>query len=313
MPVNPIALGASLYVPAIRQDLVEIANGEKIPGLRSVIFCTEDSIHEEQLAEALSNIAFALPQMASNGLQTVPLRFVRPRTPRVLEQLLSMPGNFALDGFVLPKITSHNISDYLGLFGERTPFCLMVTLETKEVVMGSELERLRDLLLDSKAQVLSLRVGGNDLLSTLSLRRERGVTAYETPLGFWIHRIVTAFKPYGINVAAPVYDYTSDEATLWRETKLDVQNGLFGKTAIHPSQIPIIEGVYRVSLSDVEKAEAVLSPTAKAVFRMGDAMLEPATHRNWANAIVERARIYGVMPEVTESARGEVLLAATVA
>jgi citrate lyase beta subunit len=295
MSTNAIALGASLYVPATRPDIVEIANGEKIPNLRSVIFCTEDAIHEADLPTAIGNLAFALPQM-TNG----PLRFLRVRNPAVLQQALLMPNNYALRGFVLPKITSQNIGDYLELLGTNSPFEIMVTLETREVVNETELERLRDLLLESQVKVLSLRIGGNDLLSTLALRRERGLTSYDTPLGFIIHRIVTMFKPYGMNVAAPVYDYTNDEATLRRETRLDLQNGLFGKTAIHPAQIPIIEGEYRVLLSDLERAEAVLAPNAPAVFRIGDTMLEPATHRNWASAIVERARVYGVEAEGQE-------------
>lgn len=288
--MTPLApqLGASLYVPATRSDLVEIGNGISLPEARSVIFCTEDAVREEDVPRALSNIAFALPQFGPG-----PLRFVRVRSPEVLARVLSMPGNYALCGFVLPKVTASNIGAYLDLLGDRSPFELMVTVETREAFSDREMERLRDLLLERAARVASIRVGGNDLLGLLGMRRTRGVTAYETPLGPLIDRLVGLFKPFGFNVAAPVYDFTDDAETLAREARLDLLHGCFGKTAIHPRQIEVIEEGYRVSLPEVEMAEAILRPDAPAVFRIGDAMCEPSTHRNWALGILERARVYG--------------------
>jgi citrate lyase beta subunit len=282
-------LGASLYVPATRNDIVEIAAGEKIPQLRSVILCTEDAVLEADLPKAVSNIAFALPQLGYG-----PLRFVRVRNSAVLARVLSMPGNFALTGFVLPKITADNIGDYLSLLGSNSPFSVMITVETREAFSISQMERLRDTLLECQANVLSIRIGGNDLLSVLSLRRARGVTAYDTPLGPLIDQLVAIFKPWGFNLSGPVYDYTEDPLTLALETRLDLQHGLFGKTAIHPRQIEIIEAEYRVDLCDVERAELILKPDAPAVFRVGDTMCEPTTHRKWASMILERARVYGI-------------------
>ena len=43
-------------------------------------------------------------------------------------------------------------------------------------------------------------IGGNDLLNLLGLRRQRGHTLYETPLGAVIARLVTTFKPHGFRV-----------------------------------------------------------------------------------------------------------------
>jgi len=70
--------------------------------------------------------------------------------------------------------------------------------------------------------------------------------------------------------------------------------GLFGKTAIHPNQIPVIEAGFRVSPKDLEEAKRILMPDAAAVFKMNGRMCEPTTHTKWAQAIVERAGIYGV-------------------
>jgi hypothetical protein len=37
-------LGASLYLPATRLDLLDVVRGERLSEVRSVIFCTEDSV-----------------------------------------------------------------------------------------------------------------------------------------------------------------------------------------------------------------------------------------------------------------------------
>ena len=39
---------------------------------------------------------------------------------------------------------------------------------------------------------------------------------------------------------------TDFEAVLWKEVQLDVVNGFFGKTCIHPSQIEIVNAAYIV-------------------------------------------------------------------
>ena len=290
--MHPLApqLGASLYVPATRDDLVDIGSGVKIPEARSIIYCTEDAVREEHVPLALANLAFTLPRLTHG-----PLRFVRARNPEVLARVLDLPGTDALTGFVLPKVTPANVGAYLDVLGEHHPHPLMITLETRETFSARAMERLRDELLERHANVLSIRIGGNDLLGLLGMRRQRGVSAYDTPLGPVIDQLVGLFKPWGFNVSAPVYDFTDDPLTLAREVQLDLLHGLFGKTAIHPRQIPVIEAAYRVTPEDVDMAQAILRPDAPAVFRVGDAMCEPSTHRNWALGILERARVYGTV------------------
>jgi hypothetical protein len=49
-----------------------------------------------------------------------------------------------------------------------------------------------------------------------------------------------------------------------------------------------------VAAKDFEMASLMLEQSAPAVFRMHDTMCEAATHRHWAQSIMERARIYGI-------------------
>ncbi|MFN4259081.1 MAG: HpcH/HpaI aldolase/citrate lyase family protein [Gemmataceae bacterium] len=288
--MNYLDLGASLYVPSLRQDLVAIGNGWKYPRLRSVIFCTEDAIRPDDVQEALANLQAALCCFENGPL----LRFIRVRDVAVLRQCLGLDHIDRLTGFVLPKVTARNIDEYLKAVPEDAPFLLMPTLETREVFDPAAMTALRERLLGERWRILSLRIGGNDLLSTMGLRRPLGRTIYATPLVVTISQLVTIFRPYGFNLTAPVFDYLHGARVLARETRRDLTYGLFGKTAIHPAQVPLIESCYRVSVNELRMAERVLEECAPPVFRHEQAMCEPATHRGWAALLVERAKRYGV-------------------
>jgi citrate lyase beta subunit len=224
------------------------------------------------------------------------LRFVRVRHPGVLRELLAMDGVHHLTGFVLPKATRRNLPEFFAAFRPEHGYRVMVTLETAEVFDAAEMAALRGLLLEEpyRRRLLSLRIGGNDLLQLLGLRRPRGRSVYATPLGAVIAQLVTTFRPQGLNLTGPVFEHLDDAATLKRETRRDLASGLFGKSAIHPDQVPLIEAQYRVAAEDLRFAERVLADGTAPVFRHDGAMAEPATHRRWAETIVERAQLYGV-------------------
>lgn len=308
MTSNPLELGASLYVPSIRSDLSAISTRERYPFLRSVIFCTEDGIAPEDLGESMDNLRRLLARLADSSrkprFETL-RRFVRVRSPEVLADLLRMKGVDRLDGFVFPKIHSGNVDDYFSLLEGAPRFQVMPTLETVEVFDPGCMRDLRDRLLEERyrTRILSMRVGGNDLLNLLGLRRPNSGTIYETPLSGTLSQLVTIWRPHGFNLTGPVCELLEDRALLSKETKQDLGIGLFGKTAIHPKQVPVIESAYRVSEEDHLLALQLLENGTPAVFRFNDAMCEPATQRRWALATVERARIYGVVESARVKAR----------
>jgi citrate lyase beta subunit len=177
------------------------------------------------------------------------------------------------------------------------PLQVMPTLETVETFDLAEMTALRRRLLLPiyRDRVLSLRIGGNDLLNLLGIRRPGDRTLYRTPLGLTIAQLVTVFRPFGFNLTAPVFERLDSPGLLARETRTDLAQGLFGKTAIHPDQVPLIESQYRVHARDLEAAQQILDVSAPAVFRLHGAMCEPTTHHRWASQIIERARLYGVI------------------
>ena len=282
-------LGASLYVPAVHPKLECALLGRAYPGVRSLIACTEDSIAEHQLETALLRISEVLGELPNRSVG--PLRFIRPRNREVLQALLAMPGIERVHGFVLPKADHHSLPGYLRVLGMRD-FALMPTLETAATFELSAMRALRKMLLApaSKARCLALRIGGNDLLALLGMRRPRNVSIYQTPIGALIPQLVMCFKPHGFQLTGPVFDYLEGFDTLLAEAQQDRYMGLVGKTAIHPSQVSTIESVFQVCDREMAAAQALLGHASSAVLKFDGAMLEHAVHSDWARGVLRRGR-----------------------
>jgi citrate lyase beta subunit len=289
---SPWCLGAPLYMPGNRRDIMEIANGEKYAKLRSMIFCTEDAVSRTDVDSCVRHIGLCLQGFRDSSHR---FRFIRARDPYILARLLELPDIEKVDGFVLPKFNEGVFHAYFDQL-QGTPFKVMPTLETKEVFDFNAMSELRQALLqdDIAQRILMLRIGGNDLMNLLGIRRPRSFTIYETPIGHVIAQLATIFRPYGFSLSAPVFEYLNDSATLQKEMKLDLAYGLIGKTAIHPTQVSTIESAYAVDVEDYEMALSLSDREAPAVFRMHNAMCEVATHQQWAESIINRQLCYGV-------------------
>ncbi|MEJ8848384.1 HpcH/HpaI aldolase/citrate lyase family protein [Variovorax rhizosphaerae] len=282
-------LGASLYVPATRPKLAAVLSGRELPTLRSVIACTEDAVADGELEGALANLATVLRALDPIEMRSDLLRFVRVRNPAVMARVLDMPGVEKIDGFVLPKFTLAVLPQYQALLKARN-FWLMPTLETSEVF---EQDAMRELSLalcrkEWKPRILALRVGGSDLLRLLGLRRTRGFTLYDTPLGSLLSQLILTFKPLGFALTAPVFDFIEDEHVLAQEAKRDVAFGFCGKTAIHPAQIATIEAAFHVSASELIAARRLMEPDCPAVFKHDGTMYEAVVHRDWARQVIAK-------------------------
>ena len=292
---SPYQLGASMYVPCDHPELKATFGGQKFPKIRSLIACTEDSITESCVASAVEALADAVQTLPPRGEGA--MRFIRCRNVDILDDILRIPGIDKVDGFVLPKVDEASFPEYERVLSTSSHM-IMPTLETVGVFDSRWQSMMCQRFTASRlaTQVLALRIGGNDLLRHLGLRRMRGVTIYETPLGALIPQLVLAFRPHGFHLSAPVYDYFDDPNTLLREVKQDVLMGLVGKTAIHPVQAGIIDDALRVSRQDLEAANRLLEARGSdaAVFQHEGSMMELAVHSPWADQIIQRALAAGV-------------------
>ncbi|MBT28168.1 MAG: malyl-CoA thiolesterase [Thalassobius sp.] len=291
-------LGATLYMPIIHPRVPAILSGREACPARSIVLCLEDALAENDVDRGISVLRSVLGNVAHRSDLRV---FVRPRSLEMAHRLSGFRDIGRIEGFVAPKVRPETAGDWMDLVATRG-LKIMPTLETADFFDPGRIAAVRDVFnMFDPDRISAIRLGGNDFLGALGLRRTRGVTSWEGPLGWVLSMCSAMFVSAGYPVAAPVYDVIDDLDTLRRETERDVAAGFIGKTAIHPAQIPVITEAFRVGSDDLAQARAILDESAGAVFQIGGVMCEPSTHHNWACRVTARNGIFGCrgVPEVS--------------
>lgn len=289
-----------MYVPITHPAIDDVVRGHRLPGLRSVVLCLEDALHVADLERGTASLRALLAGLDRRPRQAGPRIFVRPRNFGMAHTLAELPGIAQIEGFVVPKLALEDIDAWWAL-AKVAGLSLMPTLELAWVLDPVALSEFAAALgAHDRSRVVALRVGGNDLLGLMALRRSRGATSYEGPLLWGLSQLMCQLGAQGYPLTAPVFDVLDDFGTLAREARRDADFGFVGKTAVHPSQIPIIEDAFAVSREDERSAREILAPQAPAVSQRAGRMIEPATHRAWAVRTVARAAIYGTIEPAEE-------------
>ena len=297
--LSPWNLGATLYMPATREDIADAVLHGKIPGLRSLVICLEDAVSEADIPVALKNLEHLLHELSNSmhslGKNDWPLVFIRPRHADMGRWLKAHYDLSAVDGFVLPKFTLSSLAEWWDIMGG-THLCMMPTLETEDVFDVAQMRELATRLVEHPChdRIIALRIGGNDLMNVVSLRRPRDLTLYDSPMGYVIKMLVSVFGPRDFALTAPVCEHIDHTQLLMDELCQDMNNGIYTKTAIHPSQIEYIHRAFQINSEEFNEAQQILAQDAKSVFKSHGSMLEPATHRNWAEMILLRYKTFGL-------------------
>ena len=290
---HAIELGATMYIPATNANLWDVTQGLRYPELRSIVVCLEDAVLEKDIQLAMLNLKKLLLNIEKNPKlnQSVAI-FIRPRHPEMAKHIIDWQLQHTFNGFVIPKFTLANLETWKKLCPAH--LVLMPTLETAEYFDSHYIAELKNALKYDFPPVLCLRIGGNDLMSCLNLRRPRQQTLYETPIGHLIPQLVGQLIPAGFSLSAPTFEHFENIELFEREIALDHQSGLFTKTVIHPTQIEIVHRALKVDFQDFQDAKMITDVDAKSVFKQHGSMLEPATHLNWAKMILKRAELFGI-------------------
>ena len=287
--IEYIELGATLFVPAIHKNVSEIICGEKYPNLKSVVLDTEDGIKKELLEDALLAIQKVLHTFKGSNV----LVFIRPRDPKVLKHILDFKGIENINGFVLPKFSLENASEYLKPLKEK-PFYIMPSIEGRELFEYDKLLELRALLLAHQSQILLLRFGLEDMLRVLGMRRKCEDNIFDIAVtSSVVGNFIATFKSAGFGISGGVYPCFKDTEAFIKDVKRDLYEGLFSKTIIHPNQIEPAHNVYRVTKEELQEALEI-SQSSEAVFAQNSKMAESSTMLPWATTIIKRAAVYGV-------------------
>lgn len=295
MTISPFSLGATLYMPATRNDIVDVIRENKIPNLLSMVICLEDAVSQGDILYALNNLTKITNKLAEKRpLFHKPLVFIRPRNIQMAKKIVNNYNLVGIDGFVFPKFTLDTLVDWEQTISGSHLVC-MPTLETKNVFDVIAMQNLANALEKSKLrdQIIAIRIGGNDLMSILGIRRSRNATIYEGPLGYVIKMLTCTFGGRGFSLTSPVFELVDKPSLLKQELAQDLVHGFVGKTAIHPNQIKYIHEALMVEPAEYEGAIQIIN-SCQAVYKHDGAMCEPATHRQWAKNIVERSKHYGL-------------------
>lgn len=228
--VLAMALGATLYAPGTRPDLAATARKQAARGVTSMVFCLEDSIADEDVEMAESNVVEQL-RLAHESGDDGPLLFVRVRCPEQLTRVVDRLGDAVgvLSGFVLPKFDPACGPAYLRALdaaqsSSDSPLYAMPVMEHRDVIhrqtRDDALTRCHELLLAHRDRVLAIRIGATDLSAAYGLRRSQDLTVYDVRVvAEVITDIVNVFgraDGSGFVVTGPVWEYFTSGARLFR-------------------------------------------------------------------------------------------------
>ena len=239
-----------------------------------------------------------------------------------------------LTAFNFPKFNRANGEEYFAhlealneQFGEI--IYGMPILEAKEMAYLEtripELMGVKEILDRHKRLVLNVRVGGTDWSSVFGVRRGINYTIYDIlTVSDCLKDVLNVFaRDNDYSVSGPVWEYFRANKTmkfseippsinqslfkrdiiindavdgLLRELLLDRANGFIGKTIIHPTHIPYVNGMLAVTQEVYNDALQIMNTSGGVIkSESGNKMNEIGPHRCWAEKILMRAKAYGVI------------------
>lgn len=243
-----VALGATLYTPANRTTLVRDVVRQHDHGCTSMVLCLEDSIPDDEVPAAESNVVAALAELQDMN-EDLPLLFVRVRTAEQMLSLSRRSGSAlqVLTGFVIPKFdaetprgqefidTLHIIQAEQGLDGQQSVqgtgheprparrLRIMPILESPAVIhlesRVQALANIQTLLTANRQDILAVRIGATDMSSAFGLRRSRDLSVYDVKVvSNVIGDIVNVLgRPGdGFVISGPVWEHFSNTERVLR-------------------------------------------------------------------------------------------------
>jgi citrate lyase beta subunit len=217
-----VALGATLYSPATRPRLADDIVKQTGRGVVSMVLCLEDSIGDEDVADAEENLVRQFTELAAGPATDLPLLFIRVRVPEQIPDLVRRlgPAVRLLSGFVLPKFTEERGIPFLEAMASaevqsgRRLFGMPVLESPELLYRESRVETLEGIsrAVDKyRDRVLALRLGVTDFCSSYGLRRAPDMTAYDVQVvASVIADVVNMLgraDGTGFTVTGPVWEY----------------------------------------------------------------------------------------------------------
>ncbi|MFB6079739.1 MAG: CoA ester lyase [Haloferacaceae archaeon] len=271
-----------LFTPGDRPEMLRKA---PTVGADAVAFDLEDAVAPARKREARETVRATLadPDFDPDCEVCVRVGDARADVAAVVDE------EVRLDAVVLPKAASagdvEGLADLLAEAGRRVPVIAIVesaagVLAAREVAAADPTD--------------ALCFGAEDLAADLGATR----TAEGTEVLYAREHVLLAARAAGVGAIDTVYTDLDDEEGLRADAAFARDLGYDGKIAIHPAQVPIINGAFTPDPEQVEWARRVLDAREAAdrdgrgVFTVDGEMIDaPLIAR--AERIVARARAAG--------------------
>lgn len=330
------AVGGLLYMPASKKDIANKIINKTYNFVKSFVLDLEDSLGDDLVGYGERSIVNIIDKIndavMDNGIDftynDVPLIFIRVRKCEQMKRVIDELGSNAkyITGFNIPKFNKDNCKEYVNTFlsvqeefkkrfnGQYNIY-MMPIIEDKlamyRQVRIKNLVYINDILRPVINCILNIRVGGADFCSTFGIRRSIRDTIYDIgPVQNALNDVVNVFGKSYI-VSGPVWEYFENRENTddirWRiglenELYKDKLNGFLGKTAIHPSQLKVIQKSMIINKYDYLDALSIIgiNENATGVKKSieKNRMNEVKTHRAWARKTIGLANIYGVAEDM---------------
>lgn len=314
------SLGAFIYVPAIRYDMVYKTVSGKVMGARPLAICLEDAVGAAGEEEAIKNLELILKNFKDDNaknLDDIPLIFIRIKDSNQLEKIKKIIKDYEkiITGILIPKCDSHLIEKIINMLNsfKLTKMYVIPIIESKEFIYKENkeyyFENIYKTLLKHKDRVLNIRIGIADLLGIYGIRRSKLFSMYDNIIcTSFIHDVINYLNRPELDI--PISGGVSELFNMGNETirnkyieeiMLDKFHGFIGKTVIHPNQIKIVQALQVISYEDYMDAKNILNST-KSIYGvskgiLGERMNEVNPHLLWAKKTLILSQIYGVLNE----------------
>jgi len=290
---------SKLFVPGSRPELFAKAMASEADGLS---FDLEDSVDESMKGKAREEVARFLRGLAPDHGKTIIVRVNGLDTPHFAADIRAITGP-GLDIVNLPKPDSpDDVKACARAMNEAerearvpVPAAILVNIETPKAY------RLAAELAAASHRVIGLQAGWGDLIEPLDIDRYN-LPMIETLL---LHIRIAAGES-GVWAYDGAWANFKDMEGMKREAQASRRLGYLGKSCIHPTQVAVVNGVFRPTDAEISHSlqvvDAARDAAARGVgaFTVNGRMVDAPFVRR-AEAILALARKLKLIPDEERS------------
>ncbi len=242
---------SKLFVPGSRPELFAKAMAGEAD---AISFDLEDAVDESMKDEARKELAHFLDRLKPGHGKTIIVRVNGLGTEQFQPDIEAIAGK-GVDLVNLPMLETaddvHRAADALSKV-ERVrgipPVSIMANIETPKAF------RFAAEIATASPRVVGLQAGWGDLIEPLDIDR------YNPPvIEALLLKIRIAAGEAGIWAYDGAWAHFKDTEGLKREAEMSRRLGYLGKSCIHPSQVPIVNAVYRPSDAEIAHSLKVVA------------------------------------------------------